>query len=609
MFQTPSPDCIDGSWTIGLSLARILHLRFGTDLVFTYGPLGFLYTRLPIATQRWEIVAFDVWMLLQSGFVIWVVLKNRFTAVNLAGTLVIVLFLHNADGMEMPFVLFFFSQFVLCYHLETAHRDHPKTGLVLYAGAISLFAFYAKASVGLVIVALYILYVIYWVVTRRQRLRWSVVMLGAFLTALIGTARYLNTDLIPYVLTNIQIIHSYNDVMVLAPNDMSVIYRLIAAVVSLGVYGLLLLFWVVKRWIKKAPMLDTLFIIMQATLMLFILFKEGFVRAEDAHTQLFFKYAPLPLILLIVFAQPAWFRNAIRIPLALIVGFWVLARPFSFALHQPAQLAMYVSGMTKPSDFGMASSQRLLPQRWQELIRPASVDVLPDAIGLLYTNHLTEAYRPRPIFQSYQVTNRYLDNINATFYRSGKRPTYLIYTHSATNERYAFADEVCTKIAMMKQYAVADQQQDWVLLQSRTVPLNMDTTGVTTQTGRVGVSISITPTPGVQLVQIKVHHTWLGKLSRLLVQPPSIKLEMDLEDGTQKIHRIGTTLLENGLICNRYVKNNAEFVQYMQSMGRNGQTVRSLRLVVSRYWAWGFDPSFDVVFTNLKVSLSGKPGV
>ena len=607
VFNTPAPDSIDGAWSIALNVAHNRHFWFGTDIAFTYGPLGFLTsTRLPIAIRGWQMLAYDGWLLLQTGLIIWLVLKDRFTLLNTLCVTGLVLYLHNAEGGEPPFLLFFFSLFLLCHHLKTATSARTRPGLLLYAGAISLFAFYIKASVGLASVGCYGLYVVYWTITRRQRIGWLAALLGISLLALLGSAWLLRTNLIPYVRNSLQIVSSYNDVMLLLPDDRNFRKQLLIAVAALGLYGLLVLLWGLLPLVRRvrqapAPRRDTWLIVGLATLPLFILFKQGFVRADPAHCLLFFKYAALPLILLIIFAQPAWFRIAMRLPLLMLIGYRLVGMPFSFTFHQPTQVAMYLGDVVEPTNYGLKSAL-LLPQRWQQLIRPASVDVIPIAVGLVYSNQLTAAYRPRPVFQSYQVTNRYLDSMNAASYRSARGPAYLIYTHSAIDDRYAFADEARTKVVMLQHYAVADRQSDWVLLQRRAQPLSLDTVGVSTRTGQLGESIPLPTTPGVQLVQIGVHYSWLGVLTRLLFQPPSILLEMELENGQRLTHRIGKTLLENGLISNRYVKNNVDFVRYMQSAGRDGQAVRAIR-VIPRRWRWGFEPSFNVVFTNLNFSL------
>ena len=606
VFNTPTPDYVDGSWSIALNLARIRHFRFGTDVVFTYGPLGFLTsTRLPIAIKCWEMLLYDGWLMVQTGFVIWLILKDRFTLINTLCAAGLVFYIHNAYGGEPPFAPFFFSLFLLCYHLKTARPGlarpgSARLGLLLYAGAISLFVFYVKANVGLASVGCYGLYVAYWAATRRQSIVWLVTILGISLTGLTVSAWLLNTDLIRYVLNSLQIANSYNDVMMVLPTNRPFLSQLFVAVAAVGLFGLLVLLWATRRSVRQAPMSDTLFIVFLTALSLFILFKQGFVRADSGHTQLFFKYAPLPLTLLIIFAQPAWFRRAMQVPLVMLVGFQMIAMPFSYAFNQPAQLAMYARDLFKPTDYGPKPA-RLLPQRWRQLIRPTSVDVIPVAVGLIYTNQLTPAYRPRPIFQSYQVTNRYLDSINAAFYRSARKPAYLIYTHSATDERYAFADEARTKLAMLQHYAVADQQQGWVLLRHRATPMAIDTAATSTRAGRLGEPIPVPTASGVQMVQIGVHYSWLGKLTRLLFQPPFLLLELELENGQCITHHIGKTLLENGLISNRYVENNADFVRYMQSAGRDGVAVRAIR-ILPRRWAWGFEPSFTVVFTQLNFS-------
>ena len=49
---------LDPSWGIGLNLIKNIDLIWGEDVVFTYGPLGYLITQLPVFQNKIFIVLF-----------------------------------------------------------------------------------------------------------------------------------------------------------------------------------------------------------------------------------------------------------------------------------------------------------------------------------------------------------------------------------------------------------------------------------------------------------------------------------------------------------------------------------------------------------------------
>ncbi|HEU5165402.1 MAG TPA: hypothetical protein VFU29_07675, partial [Chitinophagaceae bacterium] len=60
---------IDASWNIAIHLAHKYNLIFGKDFVFTYGPLGILYSRHPISVNLFVYLLFDLYFLVTFFFV------------------------------------------------------------------------------------------------------------------------------------------------------------------------------------------------------------------------------------------------------------------------------------------------------------------------------------------------------------------------------------------------------------------------------------------------------------------------------------------------------------------------------------------------------------
>jgi len=63
-YRLPSPG-LDPSWWLGLSWAHELHLQWGTDIAYTYGPWGFLGLAVPL-TWAISALAFAFWLVVLS---------------------------------------------------------------------------------------------------------------------------------------------------------------------------------------------------------------------------------------------------------------------------------------------------------------------------------------------------------------------------------------------------------------------------------------------------------------------------------------------------------------------------------------------------------------
>lgn len=144
VYNTPMSG-LDGSWAIAIHLAHQLGLMHGTEFVFTYGPLGWLVTRLPISTAEWAIVLFDALWLLNIAVVIWLAVGTRPTVWRSLLLLVLLVIHKQCAGGETPFLFYFFVLFYLAFHFQTNNL-----WALVIAICLAILTFYMKANVGLV---------------------------------------------------------------------------------------------------------------------------------------------------------------------------------------------------------------------------------------------------------------------------------------------------------------------------------------------------------------------------------------------------------------------------------------------------------------------------
>ena len=61
---------LDPSWNIGVSLAVRQNFTFGQGIIFTFGPLGYLKTRLPLAASQTTYLLWDAFVLANIVFIL-----------------------------------------------------------------------------------------------------------------------------------------------------------------------------------------------------------------------------------------------------------------------------------------------------------------------------------------------------------------------------------------------------------------------------------------------------------------------------------------------------------------------------------------------------------
>jgi hypothetical protein len=306
------------------------------------------------------------------------------------------------------------------------------------------------------------------------------------------------------------------------------------------------------------------------TLQLFILFKQSFFRADVGHTGLFFKHGLLPFSLLVFFSCAPLLRRLALVPICLTV----LTAPLVVPYHWDAgvlyrwvpQLISYCQDTIHPARPPMTPLPVPWPARWLALIGNERVDIMPHNVALLYNSHLR--YAPRPVIQTYQVTDGYLDSLNASYFLSSRAPEYVLFTMNTVDNRDPFGDETLTKFALVKGYQVRESTHEWLLLQRRPTPLRLTLLSDETTTIPINKPISVVATPGIiQLWQIKGSYTTVGSLARFLFQPPHLDINFTYQNGERNTFRSSLPALRAGLLLPYHPANVNDFEVYMNSYG------------------------------------------
>ena len=452
LFSVPA-NGLDPSWMIGINLAVKEHLTFGKDFVYMYGPLGFLWTGLVLFVPKIYVVLFHAFIIACITFMINFFLNKLKSNLSKTIFFLILLFTSANAFNEKAFLLFIIFLFFIFYNLQTKKR------LAIYiAGIIALISFFIKMNTGLVLTLMLVFFLLLLSLLKYERAKFLIFILTIYFFLLTALSFILHVDLISYITTSLEIVNYYNDAAILPAQPSTLAF----AVVILFTYAIIIL--ANFKYITRHKL--QLFSFFYVSIALYILFKEGFVRA-DGHVLIFF-FKIVTLISLLYF-----FENNGRLKKHLFVGILVIGLLSILPVHlfypqkDPIKLACnhifkipykdlilnnYPDHLKQAMKRGKQNSS--FSQRILKKIEEATVDIIPWDISYVFFNGLN--YNPRPVIQSFVAYSENLDKLNANKYSSAESPDYVLYTMGTIDNRHPFWDESKTKLAMLRNFKVVD---------------------------------------------------------------------------------------------------------------------------------------------------------
>ncbi|MDW8319363.1 MAG: hypothetical protein RMN53_16155 [Anaerolineae bacterium] len=576
---------LDPSWAIGHSMGVRDGLVAGRDIIWTYGPLGVLATRLSIAVERWHLILWDLYIVASSTLIViygFYTLRSLSAKLLLLGVVFVTSLFVTRYVSSLPLIVFVLFCFALFYYI----RFGALWALAL-AGVNALLAFYLKANIGLpALLMLGVTVGVSWLGLIRIDRRSPAVFSLAFLGALVVFSRPLRTDLAGYLVGQVHLANAYNDAMAIPLDQgslgtayLTMAITLVAAFALVGLASL--------RWLVKDPPSALLF--GMTALHLYLLFKNGFLR-PDEHIRLFFLTAPAALgIVALLVPPPLRHRMVALTALALLFSLSFAVPYFSLAYLQRKLdgLELYVRQATslgKPTiNLAKLEADRLPPELLS-LIGTQSVDVIPWEIAMVAANGLR--YNPRPVIQSQLAFDGYLDAANADAYRSAGAPDVVLYEPGDIDGRHPFFTESQTKLALLANYQVAARSDRLLVLQRLPEPLVVTEERTVSGEIALGEALEIEDHAGLQMMRAQVDYSLLGKLVRLLFQPARLQVRIEFSDGEVRTYRAIPTILQGGVLINRFVESLEQAEDFFGNRGQGGRTVKKLMLQTDQPWAF-----------------------
>jgi hypothetical protein len=450
---------LDASWGTGLYMAAEHGLHFGTQLVFTYGPLGYL--RFPdLWYQDLAILAFVYSGALYFALCITLVWALRRTLNGGSAFVIAFLILAAASGIEVPVAL----AAIWCLIALSPQPPRLAWPLVVFGGALlgATETLVSLRSGPLILVMCAIA-----VLVRERRWRYLPIFVGCatvvFALLWFASGQRL-ADLPHYVTNGAQIVSGYSEAM--------------GAPASSGLYlpGSLLVSAVLiaAAAISSRPGKAKLAAAAVVGVASFALFKEAAVRADSGHAAVFFG-TMAGLGAGIAFGRQRLLAGASAaglLALAATTPFLPLdLNPITHARQAGDDLGRLVdpTRTVALSKFGMLLAYGLQPSTLK-LLRGYTVHVEPWEAALAWAEDLR--WDPLPVFQEYSAYTGALDRLNADALRSRGGPQRILRDDTTVGNsptadidlRLSSWDPPETSLAMLCNYVPLQTRARWQVL-------------------------------------------------------------------------------------------------------------------------------------------------
>ena len=510
---------IDGSWIGGLYMAAHDGRDFGTQIVFTYGPLGFLafpdlwYSDLAALAFVYGAAIYFAF----SCTLIWALSRSLG---KLGAAIVAFVFLATLPDLEqLPLVL------AAAWALVAMQEERPRfaINLLIFGGAsLAAVESLVKLSVG---PPIFVICAIALVGARASRRQWAT-FLGVALAELVVlwllTGQPLG-NLSDYFLNGVQIVSGYNEAMVLkagpgweAPAILLVAVAITAATAFASYRDAL------ARWCGVALVGFTAF----------ITFKYGIVRYEPDHLAIAFSTA-LALWLVV-----PWGRSHSRLAIFLagtaVIGAVAIyaypAEPRFDPIENLTSLSDQAEILFSPGlRNGLSDSARTalqsqfnLDSRTLAQLQGKGVAIDPWEIGVAWAYGLN--WSPLPVFQNYGAYTAKLDRLNAEAVEDPDGPERILRENPIEIEpsggsrgfegRHPAWDPPEQNFAVVCNFAPLRTTKSWQVLAR--IP---DRCGheefLTEAKGGPGTVISVPPSGPGEMVLMRVHGLGVSGLERL----------------------------------------------------------------------------------------------
>lgn len=641
----PANADLDPSWQAAMAHAFQHDLQAGTEILFTFGPLGYFAQSPFVPALFWpKCLGWEIcFKLVLTLFFVLTIARQKGALEKALGFLALLL-------PSLGFDTYYFvaitaiSVWIIDRTGRSGRSGHGRAGHAGHAGhtgglgALTTLGVFALALISLVKFTYLVLISACLAIAAAQAWyacsrRSALSLVAVFAAFFVAIWLWLGQSLLhipAYVWRSLHVASAYNEAMAAAGAPKEVYL----AALMIGLIGCALALHVlaerrdVARWAACLVVLAALF----------LSYKAGFVR-HMTNSITFFTFAgvssfflfpdrsrvPAPSPAMIPAAMPAtMMERARRAVTPIIRCSCVVLGLYGYGLahghgSEAAQrlISEWVSFFSSnvgstfnlPNYYAIRSDEldhvKLVNslQRIQERVGKEPVDVFFNAQGAVFLNDLE--WQPRPAFQSYLAYTPDLQAINARFLESRPAPAWILLRYETIDGRLPSMDDGEAVKLILREWRPVLAENGFLLMHrdatrapgggstgSRSVPrVEIE------KTIGFGEEVDLSGLEGrAHLLALDIRYSLWGRVLTFLNRAPAVAMEAEFSDGDHARFRIIPGMMRSGVVIEPWLDNQSRWIRWYA--GSEGVRLVKFRLVINDVTQGRFQPGIALTVSR-----------
>ena len=567
---------LDFSWEQTLHRAFEQHWQSGRDIVFPYGPWGFLSggyypPTFAISVIVWTILSLVFWW---AGWRV----AGHFSNNKLFSWCWLVGFAGVAgmpveQNFDLRVIALVMLLLFLYFFVEGRSVTAIQVLLVVSLGMLSLAKFNCLVETMIVVGVIAADNV-----SRQRRFPWIALLFAGSVLFFWAAAGQRLDSIGPYLCNSWRITGGYTEAMMQAGDQeiQDAAGFLLAGTLLVALTGYVA--WQRQRYFGMVPLIGL-------GAILFLTFKHGYVRQDDVHkidaalTLLLAALACLAVTWPVLQREKPWLGWATLILLDGILFFSSSA--FNIEYPKDRMLAQWVRTFSVRSilapakllgdteNLRKAYEGYLVVKIGNDFPIPpltGDVDVYPWNQAALFAHGLR--YHPRPVIQSYSAYTPELAELNAAYLRSDRAASNILFEIRLVNDRYPSLDDGRSWPELLTRYDIRDTNGTFVLLKRSAVPREYHLTPFQDLAVHFGEPVMLPDTTnGPIWAEMEINKTILGSAVSTFYKPPVLTLAVSLRDGRQLCYHLIPGMVRNGFLLSPLIQNTPSFISLAAADG------------------------------------------
>ena len=529
---------LDASWILGLNLAHGQGMVAGRDIVFSYGPLGYLLHPDPVCGTPIIALLHRIGLYLLSLAalcrLVWIH-PSKVAAFWTAVVLGLGVVLDPGPGESQGFIALT-AVALLALVDRSGWRLVESSLLAVLAG----LEFLVKLNQGVEGIAIFLAVMAAAIIESRPldsraRRLWLAVagVLPLSIAILFWAATGSLPSLAGYVRSGWEVVSGYSEGMGL-PGP--IWQAALACATIAATFAAVLL--VAGNLRALLPGLTP------ALIVAFFAFKHAMVR-QDAHAAGFQTRFAIGLLFLLVCARLPRDRRLILVLeiFSMLMAYAIIGEQFpGSGTDIQARLELRRAGSTLaafrhwPATWDdirtieqFVRAPLRLPARFHEIVGNGTVDAEPWDVDIVEANGWR--WQPRPVFQSYGAYTPLLDRMNAEHLESNRAADFVLLNFSAVDGRHPLLEAPLAWRALLDRYDLKLSGVIWLVLQHRDLPRYGPLVGLGNSTAHWDEEVPVPRESGLLVMGPRISPSLTGKVESTLFRSAAVYVDSVFSSG------------------------------------------------------------------------------